>query len=90
MSAACSRPATRIFQQSSREARAAWIERFTNFFTGASLDGKRLLVYQHSAVGRDLLVEVLERMGAEVIAARTQRYLRSHRYGEYRCARSWP
>lgn len=51
------------------EARAAWIGRFTSFFKGASLEGKRLLVYQHSAVGRDLLVEVLERMNAQVIAA---------------------
>jgi phosphomannomutase len=51
------------------EARAAWIERFTSFFAGQSLGGKRILVYQHSAVGRDLLVEVLERMHAEVIAA---------------------
>jgi len=51
------------------EARAGWIARFTGFFQGASLEGKRLLVYQHSAVGRDLLVEVLERMNAEAIAA---------------------
>jgi phosphomannomutase len=51
------------------EARAAWIERFTSFFRGASLEGKRLLVYQHSAVGRDLLVELLGRLGAEVIPA---------------------
>ena len=51
------------------EARVAWIGRFTSFFQGASLAGKRLLVYQHSAVGRDLLVEVLERMNAEAIAA---------------------
>lgn len=51
------------------EARAAWIARFTSFFSGASLEGKRLLVYQHSAVGRDLLVEVLERLHARVIAA---------------------
>jgi phosphomannomutase len=51
------------------EARAAWMERFTSFFAGLSLRGRRLLVYQHSAVGRDLLVEVLERLGAEVVAA---------------------
>src|ERR1039457_6554835 len=51
------------------DARAAWTERFTGFFAGQSLSGKRILVYQHSAVGRDLLVEVLERMNAEVIAA---------------------
>jgi phosphomannomutase len=51
------------------EARAAYIERFTGFFKGCSLNGKRLLVYQHSAVGRDLLVEILECLGAEVIKA---------------------
>jgi phosphomannomutase len=49
------------------EARAEYIERFTNFFAGSSLYGKRLLVYQHSAVGRDLLVEILERLGAQVV-----------------------
>ena len=51
------------------EARLAWIERFASYFKGASLGGKRFLVYQHSAVGRDVLVEVFERMGAQVIAA---------------------
>ena len=49
------------------EARTAYIERFTHFFAGSTLKGKRLLVYQHSAVGRDLLVELLERLGAEVV-----------------------
>ncbi len=49
------------------EARAAYIDRFTGFFAGSSLKGKRILVYQHSAVGRDLLVEILEQLGAEVM-----------------------
>ena len=49
------------------EARAAYIERFTSFFAGSSLQGKRILVYQHSAVGRDLLVEILEKLGAQVV-----------------------
>jgi phosphomannomutase len=49
------------------EARVEYIERFTNFFRGSSLNGKRLLVYQHSAVGRDLLVEILERLGAQIV-----------------------
>ena len=48
------------------EARVAYIERFTDFFEGSTLNGKRILVYQHSAVGRDLLVEILERLGAQV------------------------
>ncbi len=49
------------------EARAAYIDRFTRFFAGLSLKGKRILVYQHSAVGRDLLVEILEQLGAEAV-----------------------
>jgi phosphomannomutase len=51
----------------SDKARKAFIERYTGFFHGFSLDGRRLMVYQHSAVGRDVLVEILERLGADVI-----------------------
>ncbi len=50
-------------------AREEWIARFTTFFRGVSLAGKRILVYQHSAVGRDLLVDLLQRFQAEVIPA---------------------
>lgn len=50
-------------------ARAAYVDRYKRFFEGESLRGSRLLVYQHSAVGRDLLAEVLEHFGAEVIPA---------------------
>jgi phosphomannomutase len=49
------------------EARTAYVERYTSFSRGLSLDGQRLMVYQHSAVGRDVLVEILERLGAKVI-----------------------
>jgi phosphomannomutase len=49
------------------EARSAYIDRFTGFFAGSSLKGKRILVYQHSAVGRDLLVEILEQLNADVV-----------------------
>jgi phosphomannomutase len=49
------------------EARAAYTDRFTRFFAGSSLKGRRILVYQHSAVGRDLLVEILEQLNAEVV-----------------------
>ncbi|KAE8163342.1 hypothetical protein BDV40DRAFT_263035 [Aspergillus tamarii] len=51
------------------EGRAAYIQRYTDFFRGESLKGKKLLVYQHSAVGRDVLVEILELLGAEVVTA---------------------
>ena len=50
-------------------ARRAYIDRYTEFFRGRSLKGMRLLCYQHSAVGRDILVEILERLGAQVIPA---------------------
>lgn len=49
--------------------RAAYVDRYLRFFEGATLRGIRLLAYQHSAVGRDILVEILERLGAEVIPA---------------------
>jgi phosphomannomutase len=51
------------------DARAAYIRRYADFFADRSLRGKRLLAYQHSAVGRDILVEILEKFGAEVIVA---------------------
>jgi phosphomannomutase len=47
--------------------RQAFIERYTHFFGGRTLQGRRLIVYQHSAVGRDLLVDLLRGFGAEVI-----------------------
>jgi len=50
-------------------AAAMYLDRYTDFFVGQSLAGRRILVYQHSAVGRDLLVEVLRRLGAKVVPA---------------------
>ncbi|HPC60788.1 MAG TPA: phosphomannomutase [Verrucomicrobiota bacterium] len=50
-------------------AQAAYVRRYTEFFPPGALRGLRLLAYQHSAVGRDLLVEILEQLGARVIPA---------------------
>ncbi len=47
--------------------RLGYIRRYTEFFAGRSLGGKRLLFYQHSAVGRDLVIDILRHLGAEVI-----------------------
>ena len=44
----------------------AYISRYLDFFGGEVLAGFRLVVYQHSAVGRDILVEILRRLGADV------------------------
>lgn len=51
----------------SPEGRDGYLRRYRDFFAGQSLSGLRLVVYQHSAVGRDLLVELLQSLGAEVI-----------------------
>jgi phosphomannomutase len=50
-------------------AREGYMRRYVDFFSGDSLAGARILCYQHSAVGRDLLVDLLRRLGAEVIPA---------------------
>jgi phosphomannomutase len=50
-------------------ARACYLRRYTEFFAGRSLAGARILLYEHSAVGRELLREILEAFGAEVIPA---------------------
>lgn len=61
------RPAdTRELPQVSPSARAHYKQRFTSAFP-RSLAGVRVGVYGHSAVGRELMVEVLGELGAEVV-----------------------
>jgi phosphomannomutase len=48
-----------------REAERAYVKRWLDAFPHA-LAGRRIGVYGHSAVGRELLVEILEGLGAEV------------------------
>ncbi len=58
------------------DARAYYLRRYTGFFSGRSLAGARILLYEHSAVGRELLREILEAFGAEVIpAGRSQTFV---------------
>ena len=45
----------------------AYVQRYVHFFGDSALGGMRIGVYQHSAVGRDLLVTLLEALGAEVL-----------------------
>ena len=49
------------------DARNAYFRRYADFFGGRELSGKRIAVYQHSAVGGDFLVEILDELGAEAI-----------------------
>ncbi len=53
-----------------------YLSRYTTFFAGQSLAGKRILLYEHSAVGRDILRQLLEHFDATVIpAGRSDRFV---------------
>lgn len=44
-----------------------YMERFTSLFPSDIFQGKQVIVYQHSAVGRDMLSELFAALGAEVV-----------------------
>src|SRR5262245_45161413 len=50
-------------------AEAAYVRRYVTSFTRGGLSGLRVLVYQHSSVGRDILTRILREFGAEVVTA---------------------
>jgi phosphomannomutase len=52
-----------------RAAEEAYVRRYLTSFTCGGLSGQRVLVYQHSAVGRDILPRILRELGAEVVIA---------------------
>ena len=52
-----------------RAAEEAYVRRYLSSFTRGGLSGLRVLVYQHSAVGRDILPRILRELGAEVVTA---------------------
>lgn len=57
-------------------ARTAYLQRYLSCFESSFLDGRKIIVYQHSAVGRDLMVELLHGLGAEVVPViRTKRFV---------------
>ncbi|MCP4603188.1 MAG: phosphomannomutase [Proteobacteria bacterium] len=47
--------------------REFYIRRYVDVFSSRPLEGKKIVVYQHSSVGRDIVVEILEKLGAEII-----------------------
>lgn len=54
----------------------AYIARYVNAFPASALNGLRLAVYQHSAVGRDVIAEILRRLGAEVtLLGRSEKFV---------------
>jgi phosphomannomutase len=50
------------------EARARYVARYLEAFGGQALRGMSLGIYQHSAVGRELLVQIFKGLGATVTA----------------------
>ena len=48
------------------DACRVYIRRYLDFFAPQTLKGLKIVFFQHSAVGRDLLVEILRQLGAEV------------------------
>ncbi len=48
-------------------AREQYIARYLEFFPGDCLKGKKIGIYQHSAVGRDILVDIVKGLGADVV-----------------------
>lgn len=55
-----------VARQTVTEVESAYERRFLEFFGPNALAGARVGVYQHSTVGRDLIVRVLESLGATV------------------------
>jgi phosphomannomutase len=54
----------------------AYQQRYTQLLPPNALEGLRVGVYQHSAVGRDLLAQILQQLGATVVAlARSEQFV---------------
>jgi len=47
----------------------SYVQRWLDAFKSSTLKGKKIVVYGHSAVGRDILVEVMGALGADVVRA---------------------
>ncbi len=48
------------------DARVDYINRYIKTFPSDCLSGKKIGIYQHSAVGRDMLIEIFSGLGADV------------------------
>lgn len=50
------------------QASVAYVRRYLDFFGPGALAGLRVAVYEHSSVGRDILRQILESLGAQVLS----------------------
>jgi phosphomannomutase len=57
-------------------ARTLYVRRYLDAFSSRTLSGLRVALYEHSAVGRDVLAEILRGLGASVVpAGRSERFV---------------
>ncbi len=57
-------------------AQATYVRRYLDFFPRGCLAGRKIAVYQHSSVARDILVELLEALGATTVRlGRSDRFI---------------
>lgn len=62
--------------RSQQDSATGFVERYTESFPSDAFSGLRIGVYQHSSVARDMLVTILEALGAEVTGlARSDRFI---------------
>jgi len=52
----------------SNTAQGVYVRRYLDVFPSDCLKGKRIGVYQHSAVGRDIILEIVKGLGADAVA----------------------
>jgi len=57
-----------VWKKETTEAYAEFVRRYVDFFPKNCLKGKRIGVYEHSSVARELLCETMKELGAEVFA----------------------
>jgi phosphomannomutase len=48
------------------DVETAYVQRYLDHFGPGALSGKRIGIYQHSAVGRDILARIVRELGAEI------------------------
>lgn len=71
-----------------------YLQRYCSFFPGFPLHGMRVAVYQHSSVARDLLVSLLESLGAQTtLLGRSRQFIpvdtEAIREEDQRLAQEW-
>lgn len=57
-----------VLSAANEQAIAAYEQRYVQFFPTDMLEGKRLGLYEHSSVARDVFKRILEALGAEVVS----------------------